>query len=113
MSRLAEELSRDYPLYVLSNTSCIHVEYFTVQYPVFQLFRQSIYSHLAGAMKPDDHIYHVAIRDLDIKPEETFYIDDLQPNIAAGSRFGFVSHQYDWREHDALLQDLRAAGVTV
>jgi putative hydrolase of the HAD superfamily len=87
------------------------VDYFTVQYPVFELFDKSVYSHLAGAMKPDDHIYHVAIRDLEIDPAETFYIDDLEPNIAAGQRFGFVSHQYDWRNHDALLRDMQKAGI--
>ncbi len=113
MTALAHQVSRHYPVYILSNTSDIHVDYFTREYEVFKLFKQSIYSHEAGAMKPADHIYEVAIRELGIEPSETFYIDDLPANIEAGRKFGFVCHLYDWRNHDAVLEDMRQAGLDV
>lgn len=42
--------------------------------------------HLA---KPDHRIYDEVLRITGIKPEETLYIDDLEPNIQAGKTVGF------------------------
>ncbi len=106
-SELAHELKADgYPLYILSNTSCIHVDFFTRTYPVFGLFQDPVYSHIAGSLKPEPEIYHYTIQTLGIKPEETFYIDDRPENIEMGRQFGFVSHQYDYDRHDDLLKDV-------
>jgi hypothetical protein len=38
---------------------------------------------------------------------DTIYIDDLQANIEAGRRFGFVCHMYEPGQHRALLDFLQ------
>jgi putative hydrolase of the HAD superfamily len=113
MSALISRLHTGYPLYLLSNTNDIHVDYFLRRYPVFQHFCGAVYSHKARASKPSPAIYEVACRQLGIAPETTFFIDDLLPNIEAARSFGFRTHHYHHERHADLLAALAACGVTV
>ena len=111
MLALVEQLTGRYPLFLLSNIGDIHREYVFRQYPVFQRFTGGVYSYLAGASKPGREIFEIACRDLGLEPASTFYIDDLLPNIEMARTLGFVSHHYHHEQHDALLDQLREAGV--
>jgi putative hydrolase of the HAD superfamily len=98
-------------LVLFSNISPIHVEFIHGRYPVFQHFDEAIYSFRTGDLKPHDGMYLEAIHGLGLEPAETFYLDDSPANAATGRRFGFVTHVYDGRNHNSLLEDLAAAGV--
>jgi putative hydrolase of the HAD superfamily len=111
MSALIARLREDYPLYLLSNTNDIHVEYFTRRYPVFQHFCGGLYSHRARASKPNPEIYRIACRELGLAPQTTFFIDDLLPNIETARSLGFHTHHYHHERHSELLAALEAAGV--
>ncbi len=112
MTRLAAVLAaRGMPTYLLSNISCIHHEFIFRRYPVFSTFRDGVYSYLAGAMKPDQRIYQIAIAQLGVTPERTLFIDDLAPNIAEAETLGFCGLLYDFGDHAAAEARMRALGL--
>lgn len=111
MTRLVGQLRVHYPLYLLSNTSDLHADYFEVKYPVFEHFSGAVYSHLAGCVKPERAIFETAIRQFGVEPDETVYIDDLPANVAAASAVGFHAIQYDYTRHGDLVARLAALGV--
>ncbi|MDB6172444.1 MAG: HAD-superfamily hydrolase, subfamily variant 3 [Chthoniobacteraceae bacterium] len=113
MLALVEKLAGRYPLFLLSNIGDIHREYIFRKYPVFQRFTGGVYSYLACASKPGREIFEIACRDLGLEPATTFYIDDLLPNIEMAQALGFVSHHYHHDRHEALLNQLRATGISL
>lgn len=113
MIALVEQLHGRFPLYLLSNTSDIHRDYVFRQYPFFARFSGGVYSYLARRSKPGREIFEHAARELGLTPETTFFIDDLQANIATAQALGYICHHYHHERHDALLADLRAHGVAV
>ena len=113
MIALVNQLAGQFPLYLLSNTNDIHREYFLRQYPFFQHFKGGTYSDTARASKPGREIYEIACRDHRLAAAETFFIDDLLPNIETARGLGFHAHHYHSDRHDQLLEDLRAQNVRV
>ena len=65
------------------------------------------YSHVVRASKPHAVIFDIACRDHGLVPAETFFIDDLLPNIEAAREFGFRSHHYHHDRHHELLAELQ------
>lgn len=111
MVAVVEMLAGRFPLYLLSNTNDIHREYFLRTYPVFQNFKGGVYSDIAHASKPGREIYDIARRDLGLTAKETFFIDDLLPNIETARSLGFQTHHYHTDQHEALLQELKSVGA--
>jgi len=112
MVDLIEELKQNgHQLYLLSNTNGIHVPFFTREYPVFELFSGAVYSHQAGAMKPEPAIYQTAIEKFELSPGGTIYIDDLEPNVIGGRQAGLLGIHYQPGHHSALLDELRSLGI--
>jgi HAD superfamily hydrolase (TIGR01509 family) len=106
MWELVANLAERYPLYLFSNTSELHLGFLNKRYPQMARFTDGIYSMRVGAMKPDRVIYQAALDLLQVAPEEIFFIDDLEPNIAAGQAHGFQTHRYLWQQHEALLAEV-------
>ncbi len=103
--------AQNIPLYLLSNTSGLHVEHLLEDFDIFECFQAGIYSHEAKCMKPDDQIYQIAIEKLGLDPGQTIYVDDLPANIETGTRLGFLSHHYDYGDHEAFLAFAEEHGV--
>ncbi|MCB1279422.1 HAD family phosphatase [Prosthecobacter sp.] len=94
------------PMYLLSNTSGLHKDYFLRTFDIFRHFRGGVYSYSAGCSKPGEAIFHHTIRQLEIDPARTFYIDDLQPNIETAARLGFRTFHYSFAKHPRLQEEL-------
>jgi HAD superfamily hydrolase (TIGR01509 family) len=107
---LVRRLHKRVPLFLLSNTSDLHTEYFIPRYPVFERFEDAVFSHEAGCAKPDPAIYNAAIQRFAIDPGTSLFIDDLPENIAAASSLGFQTHQYSAQRHADLEKTLAALG---
>ncbi len=87
---LAAQLSRHYPLAIISNTNDAHILYAESTYSFFSLFHARIYSHEVKAMKPDREIYDAALSALGgINPLEALFIDDLEANVLGAVRLGW------------------------
>lgn len=111
MIDLVEQLHSRYPLYLLSNTSDIHMDYVLANYPAFGRFTDAVYSYKVKCFKPDPAIYEVAVRQFGVNPSETVFIDDLPANIESARSLGLHAIAYDFRQHDALLKRLSELGV--
>jgi HAD superfamily hydrolase (TIGR01509 family) len=111
MWEVVEKLHGRYPLYLLSNTNCLHLEYVVREYPVFGKFADGVYSYRAGMMKPERGIFDLAIRQFGVRPAATVYLDDLPANVEAARAAGLRAFVYRHDAHDELAPTLRAQGV--
>lgn len=94
-TKLLSKLRERYRLFMLSNTSQLHVNVFEKMYldaagvNMHQIFDRIYYSYEIGFHKPDRAAWEYVIRDADILPEETLFLDDNIHNIKASQELGF------------------------
>ena len=92
---LLKVLSNRYNLYMLSNTSALHVKVFEQMYletageSMQKVFKKIYYSHEIGWHKPDLEAWEYVLNDAHIKAEETLFLDDNIHNIKASQELGF------------------------
>jgi len=96
---------------VLSNTCGDHWNLvtdgrFTIVNRMFDIFTLS---HEVGAAKPDPLIYAAAADRAECLPTEIFFVDDLEPNVAAAKEAGFDAVLFE--SVDRLASDLRQRGL--
>jgi putative hydrolase of the HAD superfamily len=108
---LVKRLHGEYPLYLLSNTNCLHHEYLLRKYAIFEKFSDGVFSYRARLAKPDRAIFELAIRQFGVEPENTIYLDDLTANVEAARGAGLRAFRYDPEAHEDLLAALRREGV--
>ncbi|MBS2532102.1 HAD family phosphatase [Catenulispora sp. NF23] len=68
-----------------------------------------VYSHEVGVMKPDPAIYELCLDRLGMRPQETVFVDDFEPNCEAARALGMAAVLFKdtaqaVRDLDALLQ---------
>ena len=108
---LVEKLHASYPLYLLSNTNCLHHDYLLREYAIFEKFADGVFSYRAKLAKPEREIFELAIRQFGIDPQSTIYLDDLTANVEAARGAGLRAFRYDPAGHSDLLAIFRAEGV--
>jgi HAD superfamily hydrolase (TIGR01549 family) len=109
---LVARLKQDgYRLVVLSNTCVSHINFVRDRFEVLDHIDDFVLSHEVGAVKPNPAIFAAALQAAGCQPHECFFTDDLEPNVEAGSQFGFVSHVYT--DVPTLVQTLKRHGVEV
>ena len=108
---LVEKLHAEYPLYLLSNTNCLHHEYLLREYAIFEKFSDGVFSYRARSAKPERAIFEEAIGQFGVRPAATIYLDDLAANVEAARGAGLRAFRYDPDEHGDLLAVLHREGV--
>ena len=111
MHELVRKLRGRYPLFLLSNTSDIHIEGLFRDFDIFGHFTDATYSYVVRASKPHPPIYEIATRNHGLVPTETLFIDDLAANIATAKELGFQTHHYHPDRHHELLATLDTHGI--
>ena len=106
--RLLQLKKAGYRLFLLSNTIDVHWDYcvehlFPYQkYGVEDYFEQCFLSQRMHLAKPNARIYEEVIRQVNIHPDETLFIDDLKENCEAAEKLGIHTFQNvkfdDWLE---------------
>ncbi|MBM0129122.1 HAD family hydrolase [Segatella copri] len=97
--RLLQLKKAGYRLFLLSNTIDIHWDYcvellFPYQnHGVEDYFEQCFLSQRMHLAKPNARIYEEVIRQADIHPDETLFIDDLKENCEAAEKLGIHTFQ--------------------
>ena len=96
---------------ILSNTCDAHWNYITnSRHPfVKQYFNPLVLSYEIGSMKPESKIYTVAANLAEVAPDEIFFVDDREENVAAAMDAGFDAVQYTG-VHE-LARSLRERGL--
>ncbi len=92
---LLKSLADRYQLYLLSNTSSIHISkvnqilHTTSGIGNLQhLFSKVYLSYEMGIMKPDPQIYLNVLEDAGIEAGQTLFLDDNQANVEAAGKLG-------------------------
>jgi len=92
---LIKELGKNYRLFLLSNTSSIHIKQVnkilhaaTGIERLDDLFEKVYLSYEMGLMKPDPAIYLQVLEESGLVAEETLFLDDNADNITAASKLG-------------------------
>jgi glucose-1-phosphatase len=90
--------------YIFSNTNDLAIEHIRRNFPFFKNFDGYIFSHEAGAMKPDAKIYEALEAMTGKHGTEIIYIDDRPENVTAGAARGWrtILHESPEKSHTAL-----------
>lgn len=92
---LLQSLARDYDLYMLSNTSELHIEKFSKMFAdvagvsLDKVFTKCFYSHEIGLHKPDEAAFEHVLKTAGIKANETLFLDDNIHNVKSAQSLGF------------------------
>ncbi len=93
--QILQQLQLHYNTYLLSNTNEIHEKAFnkilqtTCGYPTLAMFFDRIYlSHRVGLRKPDPKVFELVLRENNLNPNETLFIDDSPQHIEAAKLLG-------------------------
>ena len=109
MIALAKHLKKNYRVSILSNISRSR---YVIARPMFMDSVGSgkvFTSCYMGARKPSKKIYTTVLKELDAKPEETIFIDNLKANVDGAKRAGIKAIQY--HNHRQIIMALKRLGV--
>jgi len=93
---LLNQLKKEYPIFLYSNTNAIHLKAFKniikQQYGDENLlentFNKTYYSHLIGKRKPNTDGFKQIITENNLTPNKTLFIDDSQQHIEGANKIG-------------------------
>lgn len=86
---LAHHLKPDYKIGLLSNDIAEWSAFLTELHGVKSLVDVSVVSGKEGIRKPDERIYEIILKKLDIFASDSIYIDDRIPNVVVADKLGF------------------------
>lgn len=94
--KLLNELKKEYPIYLFSNTNAIHYinfkNYLNDNFGNSNLledtFNQAYFSHLAKVRKPNAAAFEMVLNDHQLKPQSTLFIDDSLQHIEGAKKVG-------------------------
>jgi glucose-1-phosphatase len=108
---LAQKLKKNnITLAILSNTVEAHALYLT-KMGIYEGFDKIIFSHRVNLHKPDPKIFKHTLNELQVKPEEAFFVDDLQENVDAANALGM--HGILFTNAKDLEKELKELGVKI
>ena len=97
--KLLEQLSKTYPLFLLSNTNSIHIRAFTAYidkaYGMDRFsknFKKIYFSNEIGMRKPDAEIFLHVINEQGLTPSATLFIDDSPQHIEGAKKCGINAY---------------------
>lgn len=96
---LLESLKSNYRIFLLSNTNIIHYNYFLKifqnQYGYYSfddIFEKSYFSFQIGLRKPNLDIYEYVLKEQNLKPSKTLFIDDSPQNLKPAKQLGIKTY---------------------
>lgn len=104
----------NYNVYILSNNNKEAMEYLK-QAPELKCIDGWVVSCYYGTMKPEKEIYEILFNKFNIKPEESFFIDDSEKNINAAQALGMEGYilKVDEEGIDGLINCMRMYKINV
>jgi len=99
-----------YPLAILSNNNIAHLSFLRTTH-ILDLFGVKIFSNELGLEKPTHEIYKIVLKQLNLSPDETFFVDDLLENVEAANDLGI--HGIHFENSDKLRKDIEDLGVNL
>lgn len=81
------------PVYILSNTDPVHMEYLLARFPWIGSVTGSVLSYDVGFLKPQPEFYLHALSEFGHRPERVLFVDDRPENVDAAREIGFLAVQ--------------------
>ena len=91
---LLKKIKTKYRTFLLSNTNSIHLKEFQERLHNEQgvyledLFEKAYYSHVVKLRKPNADIFNLVLKENDLMPSETLFIDDTESNFPEAEKMG-------------------------
>ena len=89
------ELKKKHRIFLLSNTNIIHRKAFNKIYEsqfgkgsLDDFFDKAYYSYEIGLRKPDLEAYEFVLKENNLTPSKTLFIDDSEPNVESAKKAG-------------------------
>ena len=101
-------LSLKYKLYLLSNTDSIHIERFQHKAGIsfyrdfYQCFEKVYFSFELGMRKPEAAIFEFVIKEHNLLPKNTLFVDDNLENIETAEKLGLQVWHLQKGEEDVI-----------
>lgn len=113
MYELVKQLKENgYSIYLLSNASSdFHERRSGI--PALSLFDGVIVSADYKLLKPEKEIYEALYKEFSLKPEECYFIDDVQKNIDGAAATGMDGHCYYHGEVEILRNAMQEKGIRI
>ena len=110
MSRLEflEKITPNYKLFLISNTDSTHIDVVERElekefYNRFiNCFEKVYFSHEVGMRKPDEGIYNLVIKENNLDPSTTLFVDDNLENIETAIKFGLKTWHLQVGKEDVI-----------
>jgi putative hydrolase of the HAD superfamily len=110
---LIKELkNKGYPIYLLSNATPRFFDRY-LDVPAFEFFDGFFISSCYKLLKPNKEIYEAFCNKFSLKPEECFFIDDLEANIEGAKNYGMKGFVFKAPDTKSLRVALRESGVNI
>ena len=98
-AELLKKLRNRYRTFLLSNTNELHVEYYLPKIQEWfgkegmKIFlEKEYYSHLMGMRKPETETFHFILRENQLNPSETLFIDDSLQHVEGAKKAGIKTY---------------------
>src|SRR5687768_17250564 len=91
---LLKKIKSQYRTFLLSNTNSIHLKEFRERLHNEQgvyledLFERAYYSHVVKLRKPNADIFELVLKENNLEPSETLFIDDTESNFEEAKNLG-------------------------
>jgi len=102
----------NYKIYALSNTHVPVYEY-VKNLEIGKYFDGFLISAIENMMKPNEDIYYRLFEKFELVPQECFFIDDSERNIAAGRKCGMEGHIFNIKDFQKLIEELNKNNILV
>lgn len=95
---LLENVKKKYRIFLLSNTNKIHYDKYAADLEqnydssFEQLFEKAYFSFNHGMIKPDKSFYELVLKENNLNPFETLYIDDNDINLPSAEILGINTY---------------------
>jgi HAD superfamily hydrolase (TIGR01509 family) len=107
MVSLAAELKRDgYKIFVLSNNFRERTEHYAQHFPFLRELDRIYYSWQTGNVKPGEQCFEQILEENEIDPNDCYYFDDSEKNVAAARELGIWAYRFEGPEQ--VKQKLRS-----
>lgn len=101
-------LSQKYRLFLLSNTDSIHIERFQHKAGIsfyrdfYQCFEKVYFSYELGMRKPEPEIFEFIIKEHNLLPKNTLFVDDNLQNVESAEKLGLQVWHLQKGEEDVI-----------
>jgi putative hydrolase of the HAD superfamily len=106
--KIIKKLRKNYKTAILSDQWSIPYK-IQLTKKVKSNFDVMIFSHQVGFRKPSPDIYHIALKRLNLKPNECVFIDDLEENLVPAKKIGIRTILF--KNNNQLIKDLKKLGI--